>query len=439
MGIRYPGRASIDPSAPEAVGVCDRCGMLYNLRDLVYQPIIAGTAVINTRLRVCTVTCLDVLNEQQRVIRIPPDPMPVSDPRVENFAADEKNFLTIQKVIGQPHMFGAVGAIGCELSHVKGVIADVSGVGEIAAVLRQEATLAPLVSGAGMLSADLKFGATLAPLVSGAGVIDAVLLDTVQLAAEVSGVAAIACELEVIAPVGVGSYVFNGVDEYLSRTLSTTSPTTTLFTYSMWIKIIAFNTGNFVSPWCVSNDPTNDQYIATTLSDAPDLTSIFQDAGANVWDESDLDTNATGSWHHVVWRYDSTAGAGNRIRIYKDGTLLVVFSATNPSASEPAAIFTDAFLHQIGVDLSGVSTFANMKIAFIDVVDGASLDPTSFAFDDGGTWTRMPYTGSYGTYGFSLDGSDGFNDVGPNGQNFTGVNMTTGANIDTGDLPPYTT
>jgi hypothetical protein len=42
------------------------------------------------------------------------------------------------------------------------------------------------------------------------------------------------------------------------------------------------------------------------------------------------------------------------------------------------------------------------------------------------------------TYGFSLDGTDGFNDVSGNGQNFTGVNMDA-SNLDTGDLPPYTT
>ena len=83
-------------------------------------------------------------------------------------------------------------------------------------------------------------------------------------------------------------------------------------------------------------------------------------------------------------------------------------------------------------------TFQAKRMAFIDLLDGVSADASAFAFDDGGTWTRMPYAGGYGNGGISLDGSDGFNDVSGNGHHFTGINMTEGSNLDTGDLPPYT-
>jgi len=87
MTVRYPGRADIDPSAPRAIGVCDRCGLLYNLQALTYQAQWAGAQLINTQLRVCE-TCYDEPNEQLRTIRLPPDPPPVLDARPEDFEAD---------------------------------------------------------------------------------------------------------------------------------------------------------------------------------------------------------------------------------------------------------------------------------------------------------------------------------------------------------------
>jgi hypothetical protein len=130
-------------------------------------------------------------------------------------------------------------------------------------------------------------------------------------------------------------------------------------------------------------------------------------------------------------RYDSTQGtADDRLRFYLDGALLDD-SGTAPGASEQHRLFADTWIHNIGDEIVG-------KLAFIDVLEGVSADPTAFAFDDTGTWTRMPYAGSYGTYGFSLDGTDGFNDVSGNGQNFTGVNMDA-SNLDLADLPPFTT
>ncbi len=178
MGIRYPGRAAIDPSAPEAVGVCDRCGQLYNLRDLRYQPVIAGTSTLITRLRVCTVTCLDELNEQERVVRVPPDPMPVSDPRVENFAVDEKNFLQLTAYVGQQHMFQTVGAMGCELTLVSQgtpIVADFGAVGVADAVLTRGRHIAAAVDAVGSVDAVLKYTAQIAADFGAVGSVDAVL------------------------------------------------------------------------------------------------------------------------------------------------------------------------------------------------------------------------------------------------------------------------
>ena len=95
MSRRPHGRASVDPSNPRAFGICDACGFLYNLEDLHYQHKVAGGTVVNTNMRRCE-KCTDDLQLNLMTITLPPDPMPVVDPRVENFAIDEIDYLSTQ-------------------------------------------------------------------------------------------------------------------------------------------------------------------------------------------------------------------------------------------------------------------------------------------------------------------------------------------------------
>lgn len=66
---------------PEPWGTCDRCNFRYLRRDLVWQFDWRGTSLANLRILVCTQTCLDVPQEQERAILVGPDPIPVRDPR----------------------------------------------------------------------------------------------------------------------------------------------------------------------------------------------------------------------------------------------------------------------------------------------------------------------------------------------------------------------
>ena len=83
------GRARTDPQNPNAFGVCDRCGIWHNLKDLVWQYEWRGNELVDIHIRVCTVTCLDVPFELNRPLYLPPDPPPVDQPRPEAFAIDE--------------------------------------------------------------------------------------------------------------------------------------------------------------------------------------------------------------------------------------------------------------------------------------------------------------------------------------------------------------
>jgi hypothetical protein len=220
MSVRFPGRASIDPSAPEAVGVCGRCGQLYSLRDLRYQPIYAGRNVLVTRLRVCD-RCTDEPNPQLRTIRIPPDPWPVSDPRVENFNVDEKNFLHLQKVITHPSMFLAQSSMSASLevsSSVSiGALFDgtsvidaalhrgvnlsgaIDGVSALDVTLQRDVDIAASLDGVSALGAGLKRGITQAPAFEGVSAFSGILQRGQRIAADLNGATNMAAILEHVA------------------------------------------------------------------------------------------------------------------------------------------------------------------------------------------------------------------------------------------------
>jgi hypothetical protein len=85
--MRVHGRADISIRSPRALGICDRCGFMYNLSDLQWQwDWQQGPRLFNLRILVCQ-PCLDIPQESGRTIVIPPDPMPVINARPENYAS----------------------------------------------------------------------------------------------------------------------------------------------------------------------------------------------------------------------------------------------------------------------------------------------------------------------------------------------------------------
>jgi len=229
------------------------------------------------------------------------------------------------------------------------------------------------------------------------------------------------------------SMVFNGSDEYITRTNATSSPGTTLATVSWWHKIDVIEA---LDPIWQSINAAFDRYSsAAMVTAAGDFGHALNSAGTDREEATATGQITAGNWEHWVVRFDTTQGtADNRRRFYKNGSL-VTDSGTSPNSNENHTLFTNGYFFDFGV-FRDTSAFFDGRMAFIDVVDGLSLDGSSFAFDNGGTWTRKKYTGSYGTYGFSLDGSEFGVDVSGNGLHFSGVNMDA-SNLDLTDLPPY--
>lgn len=83
--MRPHGSAQVSARAPRALGVCDRCGAMFNHDDLQWQwDWLLGPRLFNKRILVCR-PCLDTPQENGRTIVLPPDPIPIANPRPENY------------------------------------------------------------------------------------------------------------------------------------------------------------------------------------------------------------------------------------------------------------------------------------------------------------------------------------------------------------------
>lgn len=91
------GRAYTDPTAPSAPGICDRCGFKYMHSDLSWQMQFGGNQLINLRILVCD-RCLDTPAEFLRAIILPPDPIPILNPRPGFYQSEEGPAPPVQSV-----------------------------------------------------------------------------------------------------------------------------------------------------------------------------------------------------------------------------------------------------------------------------------------------------------------------------------------------------
>lgn len=79
------GRARVSTSKPAAFSVCDYCYCTYNLVDLKPQMEWYGTQLTDTGFKACY-RCISKPQDQLRPIILPPDPVPVVQPRPPYYA-----------------------------------------------------------------------------------------------------------------------------------------------------------------------------------------------------------------------------------------------------------------------------------------------------------------------------------------------------------------
>lgn len=95
MAWHPSGRARVSASRPQALAICQRCQFTYNLVDL--RPVVqwAGVKLQSYDILVCR-SCWDVPQENIRVIIIPPDPVPVLNPRPERYTTLVPSFIATE-------------------------------------------------------------------------------------------------------------------------------------------------------------------------------------------------------------------------------------------------------------------------------------------------------------------------------------------------------
>lgn len=91
--MRPHGRARVSARNPQAFAICDRCGALYNHVRLQWQFQYGGAGLYNTMMLVCR-HCLDVPQEQLRSIALPGDPVPILNPRIQDYTLAERDLRT---------------------------------------------------------------------------------------------------------------------------------------------------------------------------------------------------------------------------------------------------------------------------------------------------------------------------------------------------------
>lgn len=96
MPYRPHGRAQVNPSNPRAWATCDQCGFIGNLENLSWQFQWTGTVLENQKFLVCD-RCLDTPAKFLQTIILPPDPVPVANPRPENYARDFNNVMAAEE------------------------------------------------------------------------------------------------------------------------------------------------------------------------------------------------------------------------------------------------------------------------------------------------------------------------------------------------------
>jgi len=131
MSYRFHGRAQVDATSPRAWGICDRCGFTWQLNQLNYQYQYNGSTLYNTRFRVCP-TCMDDPQPQLLNPILPPDPMPVNDPRPPAYSVNEAGTLQIMGAqVFSSTPFGSTLYIdlfnGPPASGADSVLADITG------------------------------------------------------------------------------------------------------------------------------------------------------------------------------------------------------------------------------------------------------------------------------------------------------------------------
>jgi hypothetical protein len=195
---------------------------------------------------------------------------------------------------------------------------------------------------------------------------------------------------------------FDGSSAYLSRTLTASSNRRT-WTMSMWVKRAKL--GAIQDLFGAGQEATNDGKYGRFQFMADDTFRL------RFWTEGgSLDANLQSTrvfrdcsaFYHFVIRHDSTeTNQEDRLRIYVNGELITSYSSPDYLSQNVEGHWNFANKTQmIGAHYDGGGTdtdsYFDGYISEVHHIDGQSLPPQEFAFEDGqGIWQPKRFTGDY--------------------------------------------
>tara|TARA_R100001594_G_scaffold91180_1_gene125479 strand:- start:192 stop:1601 length:1410 start_codon:yes stop_codon:yes gene_type:complete len=220
--------------------------------------------------------------------------------------------------------------------------------------------------------------------------------------------------------------------DYLNRTNG--SSTGKIWTFSCWFKISDPDDTN-MNIFSVSSDANSTTYVEVATKSQNGLDIQVRNGSGTTYLRRIPNgiLRDVSAWYNVIVRFDSTNGtADDRFRVYVNGTQQTFSTSTGTvDADYVTQIGVSGATVEIGRNVSG-SHYYGGYLAEVVLVDGSSLDPTSFGeFDEDSPtiWKPKDVSGlTFGTNGFHLDFENASSlgaDVSGNSNNFTVNNLTS--------------
>jgi hypothetical protein len=219
---------------------------------------------------------------------------------------------------------------------------------------------------------------------------------------------------------------FDGSSSTLHRTPSAAGNRRT-WTWSCWFKRSVLNTYQNLFGTDYNTSGNYGGYIG--ILDNNKL-RVYSNLSGSVQMHIDVDMlfRDVSSFYHLLVAFDSTeASAGDRVKVYVNGSLVTYTTTTAPALNLQGQL-NDSERHDVGsFYVNNSPTWHwNGYMAEVYFIDGTALDPTSFGETINGVWVPKAYSGSYGTNGFYLSFADSSaigDDLSGNTNDFTATNL----------------
>ena len=218
----------------------------------------------------------------------------------------------------------------------------------------------------------------------------------------------------------------DGSSDYLNRTSSTGSNTTS--TFSGWIK-----RANLGAEMKILNFTGGSNNLNIEFKSDDQFSANAYDGSSQFSLKTNRKFRDPSAWYHIVVAIDTTqATASNRVKIYVNGVQETSFATETYPTQNDTLVMNNYLSSNPFIGQNGSSNhFFDGYMSEICWIDGQQLDATSFGEFDSDTniWKPIDVSGlTFGTNGFYLDfensGSLGA-DVSGNGNNFTVNNLTS--------------